>query len=71
MLISHYKKAGKIYNIKIPDRFIEGLAKLKYSGTIITDVNCMNLNIKCVIISRNASYHSVKRLFSSRLISRM
>jgi hypothetical protein len=45
------------------------VAKLKYLGTL-TDQNYMQKEIKSRLNSRNACYHSVQSLLSSRLLSR-
>jgi hypothetical protein len=63
------KKAGQKHGIKIPNRSFEGVAKLKYLGTL-TDQNCMQEKIKSRLNSGNACYHSVQSLLSSRLLCR-
>jgi hypothetical protein len=67
--MSCYKKAGRKHSIKIMNRSFEGMAEFKYLGTILTDQNCMNKEIKSSLNSGNACYHSVQSL-SSRLLSR-
>jgi hypothetical protein len=37
MLMSHFKKAGQKYAIKIANGSFEGVAKFKYLGTTLTD----------------------------------
>jgi hypothetical protein len=64
------KKAGQKHSIKIANRSSEGVAIFKYLGTTLTDQNCMQEEIKNRQNSRNACYHSVQSLFSSRLLSR-
>jgi hypothetical protein len=64
------KKAGQKHSIKIVNRSVEGVAKLKYLGTTLTDQYCMQEEIKSRLKSGNASYHSVQRLLSSHLLSR-
>jgi hypothetical protein len=70
MLMSHCKKAGEKYRIKIVNRSFDGVAQVKYLGTTLTDQNCMNEEIKSRLNSANACYHSVQSLLSSRLLSR-
>jgi hypothetical protein len=67
--MSRCKKAGKNHRIKIANKTLECVAKLKYLGTTQTDKNCMNEEIKNRVNSRNAFYHSVQGLLSSRLQS--
>jgi hypothetical protein len=69
MLMSR-KKAGQRQSIKIANRSFEGVAKLKYLGTTLTDQNCMQEEIKSSLNSGNACYHLVQSLLSSRLLSR-
>jgi hypothetical protein len=70
MLMSRCQKAGQKKQHKIANRSFEGVAKLKYLGTTLTDQNCINEEIKSRINSGNACYHSVQSLLSSRLLSR-
>jgi hypothetical protein len=70
MLVSRCQKAGQRQSKKIGNRSFEGVAKLKYLRTTPTDHNCVNEKIKSRLNSRNACYHSVQSLLSSRLLSR-
>jgi hypothetical protein len=44
--------------------------EFKYPGPTLTDQNCIHEEIKSRLNAGNACYHSVQRLFSSRLLSR-
>jgi sorting nexin-29 len=64
------KKAGQKHSTKIVNRSFEGVAKFKYSGTTLTDQNCMQEEIKSRQNVGNDCYYSVQCLLSSPLLSR-
>jgi hypothetical protein len=70
MLMSLYQKAGQKHNTKTANRSFEDVAEFKYLGTRLTQQDCMHEEIKSRLNSRNACYHSVQSLLSSRLLSR-
>jgi hypothetical protein len=70
MLVSLCQKAGQRQSIKIGNRSFEDVAKFKYLGTILTDQNCIQEEIKSRLNPVNACYHSVQSLLASRLLSR-
>jgi hypothetical protein len=45
------------------------MAEFKYLGTIVTNRNLIQEEIKIRLNSRNACYHAVQNLLSSRLLS--
>jgi hypothetical protein len=57
VLMSRCRKAGQKHGIKIVNSTFEDVAKFKYLGTTLTDVNCMNKEIKSGLNSGNACYH--------------
>jgi hypothetical protein len=69
MFKSCCKKAGQKHSIKIANRSFEDVTKFRYLGKPVTDQFCMNEEIKSRLNSRNACYHSVQSLLSSRLLS--
>jgi hypothetical protein len=68
-MTSLYQKARQKHSIKKANRSSEEVAKFKYLGTTLRDQNCMHEEIGR-LNSRNACYHSVQSLLSSRLLSR-
>jgi hypothetical protein len=69
-LLSHYQKLRQKYSTKIANRSFEDVAKFRYSGTTLTDQNCIPEEIKSRINSGNACYHSLQSPLSSRLLYR-
>jgi hypothetical protein len=67
--ITSCQKAGQRQSITIANMPFESVAKFKYLGTTLTDQNCIHEEIKSRLNSRNACYHSVHSLLSSRLLS--
>jgi hypothetical protein len=64
------KKAGQEQTIRLANRSLESVAKLKSLGTTLADQNCMQEEIKIRLNSGKACYHSVQSLLSSHLLSR-
>jgi hypothetical protein len=62
--------AGQNHDIKISNRCYENVAQFRNVGTTITNENFIQEEIKGRPNSGNASYHSVKNLLSSRLLSK-
>jgi hypothetical protein len=69
-ILSRYQKVGEKHGIKIVNRSLEDVAKFKYLGTTLTDLNCMYEEIKSRLNSGNACDRLVQSLLSSCLISR-
>jgi hypothetical protein len=70
MLLSRHKNAGKNRYIMIANRCHDNVAQFKYLGTIVTNQNLIQKEIKRRLNSGNASLHSVKNLLSPRLLSK-
>jgi hypothetical protein len=64
------QNAGKKHNLKISNRTAENEAKFKHFGAKFTNQNLIHQEIKSILISGNACYHSVKILLCSRLLSK-
>jgi archaellum component FlaC len=69
MIMSRYPNSGQNQNIRTANESFENVAKFKYLRTTLTNQNDIHDEIKSRLNSRNACYHSVQNLFSSRLIS--
>jgi hypothetical protein len=68
MTMSRHPNSGQNQNIRTGNESFENLAKFKYLGTTLTNQNDIHDEIKSRLNSRNACYHSVQNLLSSRLI---
>jgi hypothetical protein len=69
MLLSRHQHVGRNRDIKIAKLF-ENVSQFKYLGTIVTNQNLIQEEIKRRLNSGNACYHSVQNLLSSRLLSK-
>jgi hypothetical protein len=67
IMMSCHQNAGKNYNIKIAIRSFENVAKFKYLGMTGTNQNLIYKEIKRILNSGNACYHSIQNLLSSHL----
>jgi hypothetical protein len=70
MLLYHHQNAGQNRDIEIANRSFENVSQFKYLGTIVTNQNLIQEEIKRRLSSGNACYHSVQSLLSSRLLSK-
>ncbi|PNF31812.1 hypothetical protein B7P43_G09337, partial [Cryptotermes secundus] len=70
MLLSRHQNAGQNHDIKIGNRCFENVTQIRYLGTMMTNQNLIQEEIKRRLNSGNAFYHSVQSLLSSRLLSK-
>jgi hypothetical protein len=70
MLLSRHQNVGRNRDIKIAKRSFENVSQFKYLGTTVTNKNLIQEEIKRILNSGNACYHSVQNLLSSRLLSK-
>jgi hypothetical protein len=61
MLMLH-QKTGQKHSIKIVNTSFEDVAKFRYSGTSLTDQNCMRKEIKGRVNYGNACFYLVLSL---------
>ena len=61
---------GTNHNIKVDNNSFERVEQSKYLETTLTYQNSIHENIKRILKSENACYHSVHNLLSSSLLSR-
>ena len=70
MFMLQDQNAGRSHNMKIDNRSFEMAQEFKYLGTILTNQNSIQEEIKSRLKSGNASYHSVQNLLSSSLLTK-
>jgi hypothetical protein len=70
MVMSRDRNAVRGDSVKINNSSIEWVEEFKYLGTMLTDQNSIQEEIKCRLKLRNACYYSVENLLSSRLLSK-
>ena len=68
--MSREQAAGLNHSMKVDNSSIERVEGFKYLGTTLTNQNSIQKEIKSWLKSRNACYHSVQNLLSSRLLSK-
>ena len=68
MVMSRDKNAGRSHSIKIYNSSFESVKEFKYLGTIVTNQNSIQEEIKSRLKSGNASYHSVQNILYSNLL---
>jgi hypothetical protein len=70
MVMSGDQNEGKRHSIQNDNIFFDSVEELKYLGTILTNQNSIQEEIKSRLNSGNACYHSVHNILSSSLLSR-
>jgi hypothetical protein len=70
MVMPRNQNAGQNHNIKVDNKSFERVEQFKYLGTILTNKNSIQEEIKSRLKSGNACYHSVQDLLSSCLLSK-
>ena len=70
MIMSRDQNAGRSYSMKIYNNTIERVEEFKYLGTMLTNKNYIQEEIKSRLKLGNACYYSVQNLLSSSLLSK-
>src|SRR5215813_11437482 len=70
MVMSRDRNAGRDDSVKTDNSFIERVEEFKYLGTMLTDQNYIQEEIKSRLKLRNACYYSVQNRLSSSLLSK-
>jgi hypothetical protein len=68
MVMSRERNAGRDDSVKNDNSSIEKVEEFRYLGTMLTDQNSIQKEIKKKLKLGNACYHSVQNLLSSRLL---
>jgi hypothetical protein len=68
MLLSRHQNTGQNHDIKIAERSFENVVKFRYLGTIVTNQNLVQEEIKR--LNSDACYHSVQNFLSCRQLSK-
>jgi len=70
MTVSRDQNTRRIHSMKIDNSSIERVEGFKYLGTVLTNQNSIQEEIKSGLNLGNACYYSVQNLLSSRLLSK-
>jgi hypothetical protein len=68
--MSRDQTAGRSHSVKDDNSSFEGVGEFKYLGTVLTDQDSIQGEIKSRLKLGNACYHSVQNLLSSSLLSK-
>jgi hypothetical protein len=68
MVMARDQNAGRSHSMKIDNSSIERMDEFKYLGTVLTNQNSIQAEIKSRLKLGNACYYSVQNLLSSRLL---
>jgi ribosomal protein S2 len=70
MVMSRDQSAGRNLNIQTDKNSFESVEHFRYLGTTLTNQNSIQGEIKNILKSGNACYHSMQNLFFSSLLSK-
>jgi hypothetical protein len=70
MLLSRHQNAAQNHDMEVANRAFENVAQFKYLGMTVTDQYFIHEEIKSILNSGNACYHSIENHLSSRLLSK-
>jgi len=70
MVTSRDQNAGRIHSVCIDNSMFDRVEDFKYLRTNLTNHNSIAEEIKSILRSGNACYHSVQNLLSFRLLSK-
>jgi hypothetical protein len=71
MVMSGDQNAGQRHSINTDNSSFDRVDELKYLGTSLTNQNSIQEEIKSRLKSGNTCYHSVQKLLSSSLLSKI
>jgi len=71
MVVSRDQNAGRNHSARIDNSTFEKVEEFECLGTTLTHQNSISEEIKSRLRSRNACYHSVQNVLSSKLLSRI
>jgi hypothetical protein len=70
VLLSRHQNAGRNRDIEIANRSLENASQFRDFGTMVTNQNLIQEEIKSRLSSGNVCYHSVQDLLPSGLLSK-
>jgi len=70
IVMNRDQNAGRNHSIKLENSSFESVEDFKYLGTILTNQNCIQEEIKSRLLSENTCHHSVQKVLSSGFLSK-